>query len=67
MPQSETAMAVVAFEQQMKHARELVLEGRRLVHVAQHDLCLGTVLVKNGHQRLIDTEAYFRAHMQPRR
>ncbi len=56
----KSAMAVVSFDQQMKHARELVTEGKRLLTVANRDLTVGTVLVRRTHQRLTDTEAYFR-------
>ncbi len=56
----KTAMAVVSFDEQLKHARKLVTEGRRLLNVANRDLDVGTGLVRRSHQRLTDTEAYFR-------
>ncbi len=59
------AMAVVSFDKQMKHARELVTEGRRLLGAANRDLSVGTVLVRRSHQRLTDTEAYFRRNPNP--
>ncbi len=54
------AMAVASFDKKMKHARELVTEGRRLLNMANRDLSVGTILVRRSHQRLADTEAYFR-------
>lgn len=60
MTTAKAAMAVVSFDKQLKHARELVTEGRRLLSVANRDLSVGTVLVRRSHQRLTDTEAYFR-------
>ena len=55
MTTAEAAMAVVSFEKQMKHARELVVEGRRLVHRAQHNLNTGRVLVKQSRKILLNT------------
>jgi hypothetical protein len=55
-----TAMAVVSFDKQLQHARELVSEGRRLLLVANRDLKTGTILVRRSHQRLTDTAALFR-------
>lgn len=60
MTTAEAAMAVVSFNKKLKHARELVSEGRRLLTVANRDLDAGAVIVKKSHQRLTDTEAYFR-------
>lgn len=57
---TKTAMAAVSFDKKLRHARELVSEGRRLIHAANHNLSVGTVLVRRSHQRLTDTEAYFR-------
>ena len=59
MTSAEAAMAVVSFDQQMKHARELVSEGKKLLNVAHRDLDAGHVLVKRSRQRLTDTEAFF--------
>ena len=53
-------MAAVSFDKKLKHARELVSEGKRLLSAANRDLSVGTVLVKRSHQRLTDTDAYFR-------
>ncbi|RTL50928.1 MAG: hypothetical protein EKK40_11590 [Bradyrhizobiaceae bacterium] len=58
--ETKAAMAVVSFDKQLKHARELVTEGRRLLHAANRNLSVGNVLVRRTHQRLTDTEAYFR-------
>ncbi|MBY0382056.1 MAG: hypothetical protein K2W78_09085 [Xanthobacteraceae bacterium] len=54
------AKAVTSFEEQLQHARELVSEGRRLLHVANRDLRTGTLLVRQSHQRLNDTARIFR-------
>lgn len=54
------ASAASSFDKQLKHAQELVSEGRRLLHAANRNLNAGTVLVRRTHQRLTDTEAYFR-------
>lgn len=54
------ASAAMSFDKQLKHARELVTEGRRLLHAANRNLNAGNVLVRRTHQRLTDTEAYFR-------
>jgi hypothetical protein len=56
----KTVMDVVSFDKQLQHARELVNEGKRLLTAANRDLSVGTVLVKRSHQRLTDTDAYFR-------
>jgi exonuclease VII small subunit len=55
MTTAEAAMAVVSFENQMKHARELVDEGHRLLNIAQRDLSTGRVLVKQGRKMLLTT------------
>ena len=55
MTTAEAALAVVSFEKQMKHARELVVEGHRLVHKAQHNLSTGRVLVKQSRKMLLTT------------
>ena len=55
MTTAEAAMAVVSFVKQMKHARELVVEGHRLVHKAQHNLSTGRVLVKQSRKMLLTT------------
>lgn len=56
----QTALDVVSFDKKLQHARELVNEGKRLLSVANRNLSVGTVLVKRSHQRLTDTDAYFR-------
>ena len=53
MTTAEAAMAVVSFEQQMKHARELVDEGHRLLHTAERDLKAGRTLVRQTQQMLM--------------
>lgn len=55
--------AATSFEQQLQHARELVSEGRRLLHVANRDLRTGTLLVRQSHQRLNDTAGIFRRRL----
>ncbi|MBI3699063.1 MAG: hypothetical protein HY242_01275 [Afipia sp.] len=55
MTTAEAAMAVVSFENQMKHARELVDEGHRLLNIAQRDLSTGRVLVKQSRKMLLTT------------
>lgn len=60
MATQTTAKAAVSFDKQLQHARELVSEGRRLLHVANRDLKTGTILVRRSHQRLTDTAALFR-------
>lgn len=55
MTTAEAAMAVVSFENQMKHARELVNEGHRLLNIAQRDLSTGRVLVKQSRKMLLTT------------
>jgi hypothetical protein len=50
---TETIVAPASFDEQLRQARALVGEGRRLLRT-------GTVLVRRSHQRLTDTEAYFR-------
>lgn len=52
---------VVSFEEQLKHARELVVEGHRLLHVANRDLKAGRNLVRTTQKLLSDTESVFRA------
>ena len=59
-----TAKAVteaVSFDEQLKHARELVVEGHRLLYVANRDLKLGRSVVRRTQQLLADTESVFRA------
>ncbi len=55
MTTAEAAMAVVSFENQMKHARELVDEGNRLLHIANRDLSTGRILLKQSRKLLLNT------------
>lgn len=52
---------VVSFDEQLKHARELVVEGHRLLHVANRDLKAGRSVVRRTQQLLADTESVFSA------
>jgi hypothetical protein len=52
---------VVSFDEQIKHARELVVEGQRLLHVANRDLKAGRSVVRRTQKLLSDTESVFRA------
>ena len=45
----------------MKHARELVVEGQRLLYVANRDLKAGRNVVRRTQQLLADTESVFGA------
>ncbi|CAM5343234.1 putative protein OS=Afipia felis OX=1035 GN=NCTC12722_01451 PE=4 SV=1 [Afipia felis] len=56
----ETVATAASFDERMRQARALVGEGRRLLHMANRNLRTGTILVRRSHQRLTDTEAYFR-------
>lgn len=60
MTSAKAAMDVVSFSEQMKHARELVDEGHRLLHIANHDLQAGRILVRRSQQLLMETESVFR-------
>jgi hypothetical protein len=60
---AETVATATSFEEQMRQARALVGEGRRLLHMANRNLRTGNILVRRSHQRLTDTEAYFRRTM----
>ena len=61
MTTAKPATSVVSFEEQIQHARELVSEGRRLLHVANRDLKLGRSVVRRTQQLLAETESVFRA------
>lgn len=61
MTTAKPAPPVVSFEDQIQHARELVIEGRRLLHVANRDLKLGRSVVRRTQQLLAETESVFRA------
>lgn len=56
---AETVAA--SFDEQIKHARELVIEGHRLLHVANRDLKAGRNMVRRTQKLLSDTESVFRA------
>lgn len=60
-PETATVPPVVSFEEQLKHARELVVEGQRLLYVANRDLRAGRNVVRRTQQLLADTESVFRA------
>jgi hypothetical protein len=60
---TEPVATGASFDEQIRQARALVGEGRRLLHMANRDLRTGNILVRRGHQRLTDTEAYFRRTM----
>lgn len=55
------ATTTVSFDEQIKHARELVVEGHRLLHVANRDLKAGRSVVRRTQKLLSDTESVFRA------
>lgn len=61
MTTAKAATTVVSFDEQIKHARELVVEGHRLLHVANRDLKAGRSVVRRTQQLLSDTESVFRA------
>ncbi len=61
MTTAKAATTVVSFDEQLKHARELVVEGHRLLHVANRDLKAGRSVVRRTQQLLADTESVFRA------
>ncbi len=61
MTTAKAATTVVTFDEQIKHARELVVEGHRLLHVANRDLKAGRNMVRRTQKLLSDTESVFRA------
>jgi hypothetical protein len=61
MTTPKAAMEVVSFSEQLKHARELVDEGQRLIHVARRDIKTGGGLVQRTQQLLSKTESVFQA------
>ncbi|MEH2510058.1 indole-3-glycerol phosphate synthase [Nitrobacteraceae bacterium AZCC 1564] len=61
MTSAKAAMAVVTFNEELKHARELIDEGHRLLHVANRDLKAGTILVRRTQELLTNSESVFRA------
>lgn len=67
MTSAESAVETVkvdTFDEQLRQARALVGEGRRLLHMANRNLRTGNILVRRSHQRLTDTEAYFRRTLE---
>ena len=62
-PETATVPPVVSFEEQLKHARELVVEGQRLLYVANRDLRAGRNVVRRTQQLLADTESVFSAKL----
>lgn len=60
MTTAKAATEAVSFDEQIKHARELVVEGQRLLYVANRDLKLGRSVVRRTQQLLADTESVFR-------
>lgn len=61
MTTAKVETAAVSFDEQIKHARELVVEGHRLLHVANRDLKAGRSVVRRTQQLLADTESVFHA------
>ena len=61
MTSAKAAMAVVSFSEDLKHARELVDEGHRLLDVANRDLKAGRILVRRTQELLTSSESVFRA------
>jgi hypothetical protein len=61
MTTAKAAIAIVSFDEQMKQARELVVEGHRLLHVANRDLKAGRSVVRRTQQLLAESESVFRA------
>jgi hypothetical protein len=61
MTTAKAAPTIVSFDEQIKHARELVVEGHRLLHVANRDLKAGRNVVRRTQKLLSDTESVFRA------
>jgi hypothetical protein len=60
-PETPVTPPVVSFDEQIKHARELVVEGQRLLYVANRDLKAGRSVVRRTQQLLADTESVFSA------
>lgn len=61
MTTAKPATAAVSFEEQIRHARELVIEGHRLLYVANRDLRAGRNVVRQTQKLLSDTESVFQA------
>lgn len=60
MTTPEAAMAVITFSKHLQRARELASEGHRLLHRAQRDLKTGSILIRQSHRNLVDTESILR-------
>ncbi|CAN5117175.1 hypothetical protein BH10PSE11_BH10PSE11_23970 [soil metagenome] len=61
MATAKAETVIVSFDAQLKQARELVVEGHRLLHVANRDLKAGRSVVRRTQQLLADTESVFRS------
>lgn len=61
MTTAKAAPEAVSFDEQIKHARELVVEGHRLLYVANRDLKAGRNVVRRTQQLLADAESVFNA------
>lgn len=61
MTMAKASTAIASFDEQIKHARELVIEGHRLLDVANRDLKAGRSMVRRTQQLLAETESVFRA------
>jgi len=59
MSTAKATATVVTFSEQLKHARELVVEGQRLLYVANRDLKAGRSVVRETQKLLSDTESVF--------
>jgi len=59
MTTAKATGATVTFSEQLKHARELVVEGQRLLYVANRDLKAGRSVVRETQKLLSDTESVF--------
>jgi len=60
MTAAKATGVVVTFSEQLKHARELVVEGQRLLYVANRDLKAGRSVVRETQKLLSDTESVFK-------
>lgn len=60
MTTPEAAMAVITFSKHLERARELASEGHRLLHRAQRDLKTGSILIRQSHRNLVDSESILR-------
>lgn len=59
MTTAKATTAAAKFSEQLKHARELVVEGQRLLYVANRDLKAGRSVVRQTQKLLSDTESVF--------